>query len=550
LTPRDLWDQLQAEKQKRATETNLRRLALATEDEKQRVREECKTLYGFIKWAWPILHPVQPFRDGPHIKFIADHLEAITYGKFLELGYDNRLRINVPPRTMKSLMTTVFWPAWEWGPAGLSSMSYIATSYRADFCERDSLRFRQLVEHQAYQALWPITLIRMAARSIENDKHGKRDCVPFASLTGSGADRLMIDDPHSVDTAESDVDRTKTAITFRESAALRVNDARSSAIILIMQRLHSNDVSGIEESLDFGYVRIVLPMEYEGRDRCRSPLGGDWRTKEGDLLFPSHMPRETVERDKIILGGHAVAGQFQQRPSPREGNLFKRYWFEGRILKEAPPLDRMLPVSPGSSARFVRHWDLAASKSNTSARTSGVKMGKTVDNKYIVMHCIATREEGNEVRRTLRAIAEADGRLTEVSIPQDPGQAGKVQVADLVGGLAGFVVHHRREDGEKYTRAEPFAAQCEGGNVYLVAGEWVDEFLDELCLFPSGRYKDRVDACSGAFARLPQVPKPSFAMPYIATRERNVPGMTSGPQPNWSGTHAPNNNGRNGGGFP
>jgi predicted phage terminase large subunit-like protein len=501
----------------------------------QAARERCNTLAGFIREAWHVLHPPStPYLEGEHIPFLAKHLEAITRGQFLAMGLDNRMLINIPPGCMKSLLVTVFWPAWEWGPANMPWVQYMATAYRDDACVRDCRKTRTLLESAWYQALWPLTLIRANDSTLENDKFGLRKSIPFGSLTGSRAHRLLIDDPHSVDTAESDLDRTRAAMRFRESVPTRVSDAEKSAIVLIMQRLHHNDLS--EHAKKLGYIHVCLPMEFEADRRCVTPLGEDWREHDGDLLFPTRFTAAIVARDKAAMTPHAVAGQFQQRPSPREGGLFKRHWFEGRTIGHAPSDAEMVPVTPNSTARWVRHWDLAASLKNTSARTAGVKMGKTTDGRFVVAHVVTTRSEGAEVRKIILAMAEQDGKTTEISLPQDPGQAGKVQARDYVGMLAGFIARAQPETGDKYQRAEPFSAQLEAGNVYLVAGEWNQGYIDELCQFPSGSFKDQVDASSGAFGRLPKTKAvESFPLPpVIAGRPRDVPGA-AGPVPNWSG---------------
>lgn len=435
-----------------------------------------------------------------------------------------------------SLLVNVFWPCWEWGPCGLPWLQYIATSYKADNCARDSRRMRALIESKFFQTLWPLALTRAGEMALENERGGLRQSVPFNSLTQWRAHRLLIDDPHSIDTAESDVERDKTSRRFRESATTRLIDPITSAIILIMQRLHQNDLSGIALALKLGYVHVMLPMEFEPDRRCETPFGRDPRTYDGELLCEERSPREVVERDKTAMTVYAVAGQFQQRPSPREGGLFKRHYF--KTVERTPPDADMVPVNSGASAKWVRHWDLAASTQQRSARTAGVKMGKARDGRYIVSSVIVTRSEGNEVRKLIRATAELDGRACEVSLPQDPGQAGKVQKQDMVAMLAGFVAHARPETGDKYTRAEPFASQCEAGNVYLVAADWNEGYVEEHCLFPAGALKDQVDASSGAFARLPKTQYAStFAVPpEITGRPRDIPGGGSlGSPPSWSG---------------
>ncbi|WP_416355546.1 phage terminase large subunit [Aureimonas phyllosphaerae] len=442
-----------------------------------------------------MLEPTNPYLHGWHIDAIAAHLEAITSGAFLAQGLSNRLLINIPPGTMKSLIVSVFWPAWEWGPKGLASHRFVTTSYSETYAKRDSRRMRSLVTSEWYESLWPeVKLIRSGEASFANSKTGFREGMPFKSLTGSRGDRVIIDDPHSIDTAESEAEREATTRTFRESVPTRLNDPERSAIVVVMQRLHERDVSGQILALKLGYQHLMLPMEFEPERRCRTAIGfEDPRNYDGELLFPERFPRNVVERDKVPMGSYAVAGQFQQRPVPRDGGLFKREWFAGKIIRQAP-----------QGTRWIRHWDLAATKKAGAARTAGVKIGRAPDGSFIVGHAVKTQDEGNRVRQLIKATAEADGREVEISLPQDPGQAGKVQAQDMVAMLAGWKAKAEPETGDKVTRAEPFSVQCEAGNVYIVEGAWNEDYLDELCLFPSGSFKDQVDASSGAFGRLVQ----------------------------------------------
>lgn len=473
---------MRAERARREAEAERQRIAKDAE----RIRERCARLVGFVREAWPVLHPNTSYVYGWHIEAICEHLEAITDGRI------TRLLINVPPGTMKSLLVSVFWPAWEW--TFRPSLQYLTTSYSEGYVKRDSRRMRDLVNSDWYQQLWSdkVTLSRTAEISFENTARGSREGKPFASLTGGRGDRVVIDDPHSTETAESEAERENTTRIFRESVPTRLNDPERSAIVVIMQRLHERDVSGQILALKLGYDHLMLPMEFEPERRCSTSIGfKDPRTSDGELLFPERFPRHVVERDKVPMGSYAVAGQFQQRPTPREGGKFKRAWFNGKILDDVP-----------KCIKWVRHWDLAATKKITAARTAGVKMGQTADGRYIVAHVTKTQDEGHEVRKLIKATASIDGKEVEISLPQDPGQAGKVQAQELVSMLAGWNARARPETGAKETRAEPYSAQCEAGNVYLVRGSWNDDYLDELCLFPGGSFKDQVDASSGAFGRL------------------------------------------------
>lgn len=474
------------------------------------IRERCKSLYGFIEEFWSIVEPGTPFVGGWAIRAICDHLEAVTRGEI------QNLLINVPPGMMKSLTVSVFWPAWEWGPCERPQLRYLTTSYSEDNVLRDSRKTKKILESAKYQALWGDgddreNFVRKSTKwgefLFENTLGGVRDCRPFKSLTGGRGDRFICDDPHSTSTAESDVERSKTVRDYREGASDRLNDIRRSATVIIMQRLHHQDVAGSILELDVGFVHLNLPMEFEARRTdpetgkvsggpCRTYIGGhlffqDPRTEEGELLFPERFPQAEVERLKKLKGSYAWAGQYQQRPTPREGGLFKREWFAGKFVRQAP-----------AGTRWVRHWDLAGTKKKTSARTAGVKLGKTPDGRYVVGHVILLQEEGLIVKQTIEATAAMDGKSVEISLPQDPGQAGKVQKQAYIADLAGYIARGEPETGDKESRAEPFSVQCEAGNVSIVIGEWNADYIDELCLFPSGKFKDQVDASSGAFARL------------------------------------------------
>jgi predicted phage terminase large subunit-like protein len=463
-------------------------------------REACKKLSTFVKKAWGILHPginpdgsyAQPYRHGWHIDFICDHLEALTFGKFKEVGYENRLGINEPPGTMKSLLVNVFWQAWEWGPADRAWMSSINTSYKAENCTRDVGRLRDLLLSEWYQKHWPLELTRTGEWHITNGKRGDVKGVPFRSLTQWRADRLKIDDPHSVDTAESDTDRAKTTITFRESATSRLNDPISSAIILIMQRLNEYDLSGVIKKLGLNYLWLHLPMEFELSTKCTTPFGEDRRTFEGELLFPERFPREVVERDKKVMGPYAVAGQFQQRPAPRSGGMFKRQDFK---IVAAVPAE--------AKKRRCRGWDFAATLPTPGKDpdwTVGIRMS-THEGLYYIEDMIRFRDIPSKVRQSIRNCAALDGPHCHITIPKDPGQAGKDQSESIIKENAGKRIYAIPPSGDKAIRAEPFAAQVEAGNVSLVEGPWNEDYIHEMTTFPAG-HDDIVDASSDCFNHL------------------------------------------------
>lgn len=474
------------------------------------------SLYDFVQEAWPVLEPARPFVGGWAIRAICRHLEAVTAG---EIQY---LLITVPPGMMKSLAVSVFWPAWEWGPAGRPGRRYLASSYAEPNVLRDATKMRRLVQSAWYQARWgetvALTRDQNAKLKFENTATGGREGRAFGSMTGGRGDVVIIDDPHSVDTAESDRERAATITTFREAIADRLNDMRTSAIVVIMQRLHEADVAGTILSLGLPYVHLNLPMEFEPDRACRTRIGfADPRSDPGELLFPERFPAAEVAGLKKAKGAYAYAGQYQQRPGPREGALFKRSWFA-----------RAKAVPAG--AKRTRAWDFAATRpalGRSPDWTVGVRVAASAAGFYYVEHVERLQGSSHEVDRALLVTSQADQRAgpTRVRIPQDPGAAGKARAESQMRLLAGFDVRARTVSGAKETRAAPAAAQAEAGNIFILeTGDadldaWIEPFLAELIAFPGGRHDDQVDAFADAFNDLAVPVLPGQGLLDLLTRQ-------------------------------
>ncbi len=446
-----------------------------------------KSLSEFIRMAWQQLEIGITYRDGWHIDAMSEHLQAVASGEI------TRLVINVPPGTMKSSTVCVFFPAWLWGPHGKPNRRFIGASHELTNATRDNRNTRRLVESEWFQERWPITLIKNTDNLFENTSRGFRQSVPVASMTGKRGHVVAWDDPLSPENANSAADRKSVLRILTETLPGRFVNPISSGFILVMQRLHQDDPSGYVLANDLGYEHLMLPMEFEPGRRCRTKIGFvDPRTEEGELLAPDRFPRHVVERDKKVMGQYGTAGQFQQRPAPRDGGLFKRSDFE--IIGAAPP-----------GCRWVRGWDVAASVQATSAFTAGVRMGVTPSGEYIIDDVTRGQWSSGAVETTIRNVASQDASQypgIRGSIPQDPGAGGKAWAIAIVKAAAGFDYHKSPENGDKVTRARPLAAQVEIGNVKLVNGPWVKDFLDEAELFPNGTFKDQVDAASRAFGVL------------------------------------------------
>jgi predicted phage terminase large subunit-like protein len=439
------------------------------------------------------LEPATELKWGWALDAICEHLEAVTNGDI------KRLLANVPPGSMKSMLTGVIWPAWEWGPRGLKSHRFLGTAHKQDLAVRDNMKCRRLIQSEWYQTLWPVALVgdQNAKTKFENEATGFREAMAFTSMTGSRGDRVILDDPHSVDDANSPVKLESDILTFREALPSRVNN-NESAIVIIMQRLNENDVSAVAK--DLGYEHLCIPMRYDPSRICTTSLGWeDPRRVSGELMFPDRFPESQVVELEKTLGAYATAGQLQQLPAPRDGGLFKRSWFS------------TVGALPTANYKRVRAWDMAATKKTTTNNpdyTAGVDMLRTAAGNFIIAGCIRFRGSPMEVESAIINQAAIDGKATRVRLAQDPGQAGKAQADMMIRKMAGYSVKVERPTGDKATRAAPFASQAEAGNVsLLVTGDkardaWIEPFLAELCLFPAGANDDQVDAGADALSEL------------------------------------------------
>jgi predicted phage terminase large subunit-like protein len=506
--PSNTLDILEAELAKRRQTAERERV----ERDADGIRKRCKSLLGFVRECWDIVEQGTPFVEGWAIEAVCAHLEAVSRGEI------KRLLINIPPRMSKSTMVGVFWPAWEWGPMGQGHLHYLVTSFSGPNVARDTTKMAKLISSDWYQRLWGSKVRptdKWGEKKIVNSAGGQREGRPFSKTTGGGGDRLIVDDPHDTEAAESDPQRTKTVRTFREGVSDRLRNPQESAIVVVMQRLHEQDVSGAILKLGMGYVHLNLPMEFEATRReggrmvdatCRTYVGGelffeDPREIDGDLLFPERFPRDTVEGYKLSKGSYAYAGQYQQRPTPREGGLFKREWFEGDGSDGSSHILDYVPTC----VSWTRNYDFAATAQtvgNDPDRTAHCLMGRTSDGRFIIAHAAAFMASPANTETRVKAVADSDGPSIPIGIPEDPAAGGKYLVRDMIKLLAGFIVKVTRPKGSKEARASPFATQAEHGNVYLVAGEWVQPWLDEVCNFPNGRYDDQVDAAADAFNTL------------------------------------------------
>lgn len=459
----------------------------------QRVETESelgkRSFYDFYLMAWPTMDP-EPFVEGKHIRIIAYHLQLAARREIRQLV------ICIPPRYSKSLLCSVAFPAWVW--TWWPSAKFITCSYDQKLATRDSAATRRLVESHWYQERWPhVRFLRDQNQKMwyHTTEGGVRYVgSPTSGVTGHGSDFNLFDDPHNVISAESDADRDKAATFWFESMSSRFNNPRRSVSIVVGQRVHAKDVPG--RCMQRGYYKVVLPARYEPDHPDLSAF--DWRKTPGQPLWKEKFGDPELVTLFATLKEYATAGQQQQRPTSREGGLFKRDWFE---IVDTLPADIV----------WVRAWDLAGteqSQGDDPDWTAGCKIGVCVSTKVIyIANVVRDRLDPGGVQTLVKNTASQDGKSCAIFIPQDPGQAGKAQVHDYVTLVVpGYPVHSEIMQKNKVDRADPLSAQAKAGNVKLYRAKWNEDFLDEVTAFPAGAHDDQVDAASSGYTHLMSSP--------------------------------------------
>lgn len=445
-------------------------------------------LYFFARWMF-LQRRGYTWQRAPHHRKICDALMRVFRGEC------KRLIINIPPRYSKTEIAVVMFIAWALGHA--PDAEFIHTSYSSTLAANNSAAVRAMLQHEAYREIFAGTELAGEARAHWTTTAGG---VMYATgaggtITGFGAGKhrsgfggaIIIDDPHKADEARSEVIRAGVIDWFQNTLESRKNSPETP-IVLIMQRLHEKDLAGW--LLDGGNGE-------QWEHLCLSA----WQDGDSAPLWPEKHSAEDLRRMEAAAP-YTFAGQYRQRPSPLAGGIFK------------PGMMQIVGAVPPGTIEWCRGWDLASVDQNGDF-TAGAKLGKMADGRFIIAGMERDQLGPDDRDSLMRNTAARDGRGVRISIPQDPGQAGKTQVLALTRMLAGHQVKSSPETGDKVTRAEPLASQVNVGNVLMLRGAWNDDLIEEMKLFPNGAFDDQIDALSRAFAELLGVADPSPATTRI-----------------------------------
>lgn len=435
-----------------------------------------ESLYFFSRYGFLQQRGTKWLRNWHH-ELICAALERVYAGE------TKRLIINIPPRYSKTELAVVNFMAWSLGKT--PDAEFIHASYSARLATQNSWRTKGLVQSDWYRPIFP-SVDLMTDSQAKDEWRTTAGGVIYATgaggtITGYGAGKMrdgfggaiIIDDPHKADEARSDIMRQNVIDWFQTTMESRTNSP-DTPIVIIMQRLHERDLAGW--LLDGGNGETWEHLELAAlRDSDTTAL---WPAKH-DLTALLRMQEASP---------YNFAGQYQQTPSPLAGGIFK----PGKI--------EIVGAIPAGT-KFARGWDFGATEGGGDP-TVGGKLGKMPDGRYVIADVVRFQGGPETVRAELVNTARRDGTSTRIRLPQDPGQAGKFQAQSFARDLSGFTVTALPVTGDKVTRAEPFAAQVNVGNVTMLKAEWNDPLIGEMRMFPNGRHDDQIDAFSDAFAEL------------------------------------------------
>jgi len=455
---------------------------------------EVMSLAGFVKKAWSILEPVAEMQWNWHLKLICEYLTLIQQNQFKNVFGECKEGVifNVPPRTMKSLLITVFFPAWAWTLD--PSRRFLFASYSEKLSTQHSVYRRAVMESEWYRRHWGkkfrFTKDQNLKHHYENSARGSMFSTGMqATATGMGGDVLIFDDPLNPEQALSQAEREAVNLRFDSTFRSRINDARTGVKIVIMQRLHETDLTGhILGKESSRWEHVSLPAIAEKDEEWLFPISKRTEHRSaGDLLWPPRLPQSFLDSQKIGMGSWAFAGQYQQNPAPIDGGIIKRAWV--RFYRELP-------------AEFdfiVQSWDCTFTGSDRSDFVAGQVWGRNAGKYYMLPYRMYERLDFAPTKAAIKSCHALFPGANAILIEDKAN--GPAVVSELQKEIPGVVPVS--PDGGKMSRAQAMAPLWEAGSVELPDPQvfdvpWIEAYIHNICSFPKAAHDDDMDATSQA----------------------------------------------------
>ncbi len=458
-------------------------------------RHNCEdSLKTFVEHAWRILEPVAPLQWNWHLDLICDYLTAIKDNKFRNaVGQEKEgVIFNVPPRTMKSLLITVMFPAWVWTTDPARRFMFV--SYSEKLSTQHSVYRRNVIGSDFYQEHWSGKFSFAKDQNLkshyENSARGAMFSTAMqATATGMGGDILIFDDPLNPEQALSEVEREAVNLRFDSTFRSRLNNPRTGVKIVVMQRLAELDLTGHllqREAKRWAHVR--LPARMEQREEWKSPLTPEVHTREaGELLWPERLPADVLDSYKTGMGSWAFHSQYQQEPAPMDGGIIQRQWV--RYYRELPERFEFM----------VQSWDCTFKAAANNDFVAGQVWGRANGKFYMLPYRLYDRLDFGPTKAAIKA-CHAKFPGAHAVLIEDKAN-GPAIVSELRQEIAGIVAV--TPQGGKLTRAHAMAPLWESGSVELPDPQvfdvpWMEDYLRNICTFPRAVHDDDVDATSQA----------------------------------------------------
>jgi predicted phage terminase large subunit-like protein len=442
---------------------------------------------SFLQRTFRELEPGGELSPGWHLDAIARKLEQVRQGKI------KRLLITMPPRSLKSMTVSVAFPAYLLGHD--PTCRVITASYGEDLSGKHARDCRTVMQSPWYRRVFSGTRIarnRAAEHDFQTTRHGGRlSTTVGGAMTGRGGDILIIDDPIKAGDALSDTRRKAVNDWFSNTALTRLNDKRTGAVIVVMQRLHDDDLAA-HLLTQGGWDHLDLPAIAQSDERIEIGTGRFHERKAGEALQPDREPLDTLGEIRRNMSAYDFSAQYLQRPVPLDGNLVRPEWLK--------PYDRLPEESEtGARARIVQSWDLAVSDS-TGADYSVCITALVRGKRIWVLDVFRDRINYPAQKKKLIALArhwQADVVLVEKAANGTP-LLDDLRQLDIDGVPTPIGVPVK---GAKLERLMVQTSRLEAGDVMLPAkAPWRAAFLHELAAFPNARNDDQVDALSQLMA--------------------------------------------------
>jgi len=449
------------------------------------------SFYQFFVDAFEIITNGEKFEPNWHIEYLCDELQK-EFERW-KRGEDKvqDIIINVPPRTLKSSIVSVAFPVWCWINA--PSMKIIGTSYSSTLSVDLNVKSRRLIESRWFSDMFGEDIVLTTDQNtkghFENSKGGFRKATSTGgSVTGTGADMILIDDPLNPMQANSKAAREEANSHFDNTLATRLNHAKVGFFVLIMQRLHQNDLTGYLLGKEpHKWKHICLPAE---KSEYIRPVELAAKYVD-DLLFPKRLTREVLADFLSRLGSYNFAGQFKQLPADPEGGLIKRAWFKIISWNEFRHILGLLTID---ELKLI--WDFfidTAYTAEASNDPTAILTCTEVRNEMFIRNVTTAKLEFPDLVKFIPDYVHGHGYTSRSKIYVEPKASGKSTVQQIKRSTNLNIIESEPPKDDKLTRATAITPAIEAGRVYLIEGPWNEAYLNELCDFPKSKNDDQVD---------------------------------------------------------